>query len=142
MIYVVKYRRNLIASAWKERLHLYNIGLIHEHGHRVLAFNSMPDHVHLLMRYNINETIPHLMQHLKRDTSKWINQTGFTQSRFSWQPGYAGLVVPPERIDIVCRYSQNQELHHRKQTMGEEIEFMLNKEGIKYDPRRGFQPPE
>ncbi|RYY87810.1 MAG: transposase, partial [Chitinophagaceae bacterium] len=74
MVYAVKYRAALIAPSWKDRLHQYSIGIIEGHGHSVLAINTMPDHLHLLFRYNINELIPRLMQHLKRDTSRWINE--------------------------------------------------------------------
>ncbi|RYZ19970.1 MAG: IS200/IS605 family transposase [Chitinophagaceae bacterium] len=142
VVFAVKKRAALIAPHFKERLHQYAIGLIHAHGHQVLAFNTMPDHVHLLFRYNINETIPHLMQHLKRDTSRWINENKFTPGQFSWQAGYAALVVEPARIGTVIHYIQNQEQHHRRQSMADEIEVLLEQEGIRYDRRYGFQAPE
>ncbi|TCZ67066.1 IS200/IS605 family transposase [Flaviaesturariibacter aridisoli] len=142
MVYAVKYRAALIAPAWQGRLHQYSIGLIEEHGHDVLALNSMPDHLHVLLRYNINETIPHLMQHLKRDTSRWINAQGFVRGKFAWQVGYGGFVVEPFRIDTVVKYIRNQEEHHRKKTMRQEIKLLVEREGIPYDPRYGFQEPE
>ncbi|GAA4320322.1 IS200/IS605 family transposase [Flaviaesturariibacter amylovorans] len=142
MVYAVKYRAALITPDWKDRLHQYAIGLIHEHGHQVLALNTMPDHLHVLFRYNINETIPQLMQHLKRDTSRWINEHRLARERFAWQTGYGGFVVEPARIDLVIRYIRNQEQHHRRQTMREEIRELLHQEGIPWDERFGFQEPE
>jgi len=142
LVWAVKYRAALIAPSWKDRLHHYSIGLIEEHGHKVLAFNTMPDHAHLLLGYNINETIPRLMQHLKRDTSRWINQQGFVRHTFAWQPGYAGFAVEPARIPVVARYIRNQEQHHRKQRFTEEVEVWMHLEGMDYDPRYGFREPE
>jgi len=42
----VKYRQSLIASDWKEDLHKYITGIVQNNGHKMIAINTMPDHLH------------------------------------------------------------------------------------------------
>ncbi|RYY64689.1 MAG: IS200/IS605 family transposase, partial [Chitinophagaceae bacterium] len=116
VVFAVKYRRALIQASWKERLHQYMIGIIHNHSHRVLALNSMPDHVHILFGYNTNQTLPDLMLHVKRDSTLWINKNRLTKERFAWQEGYGGFAVCKGHLSPVIAYILNQEQHHRAQS--------------------------
>jgi putative transposase len=61
LVMAVKFRRALIGAAIKDRVHRYLIGTLHNHGHRVLALNSMPDHVHILFEYDPKEPLPVLI---------------------------------------------------------------------------------
>jgi len=45
----VKYRASLIQPLWKEQLYKYITGIAQNHGHKMIAINSMPDHLHLFI---------------------------------------------------------------------------------------------
>ena len=45
----VKYRQSLIQVEWKEVLHKYITGIVQENGHKMIAINTMPDHLHFLI---------------------------------------------------------------------------------------------
>jgi putative transposase len=55
-VFAVKYRNAVIQGLWKERLHKYIIAIVNNNGHKALAINSMPDHLH---RYIANQETHH-----------------------------------------------------------------------------------
>ena len=52
IVYAVKHRDMFIAPSWKERLHKYTTGIVQNQGHKLIAINSMPDHMHKFWRHN------------------------------------------------------------------------------------------
>ncbi|HWD39391.1 MAG TPA: transposase, partial [Fimbriimonas sp.] len=54
---------------------------------------------------------------------------------FSWQGGYGAFSVSASAKDIVRRYIENQEDHHRTRTFQEEFLELLRENGIEYDER-------
>ncbi|GAB4093327.1 IS200/IS605 family transposase [Flaviaesturariibacter terrae] len=141
IVMAVKYRASLILPSYKDRLHQYLIGIFHNHGHRVLAINSMPDHIHILFGYDPKEPLPTLMQQVKRDSSLWINQQGFLGQRFAWQEGYGAFAVCKRHLDVVIRYIANQEQHHLGKNLVDEYGTILDAEGLDYLPERIFHLP-
>jgi hypothetical protein len=74
------------------------------------------------------------MRDLKRGSSSWVH-SDIPLKTFAWQEGYAAIAVSPSGIDEVRRYIDNQEEHHRSRSSLEELRIILEKAGIKYDPR-------
>jgi putative transposase len=141
LVMAVKYRQALIGPTVKDRIHRYLIGTFHNHGHRVLALNSMPDHVHVLFGYDPKEPLPALMQQLKRDSSLWLNKQGLLTDRFAWQEGYGAFAVCKRHLEPVIHYIANQEQHHLGQSMVQEMETLLDAEGLAYQQDRIFHLP-
>lgn len=76
-----------------------------------------------------------LVEKIKTRSSKWIKDKGEEFANFYWQRGYGGFSVNPKRIDVVKRYIQNQEEHHRKKTFKDEYRQYLKEYEIDYDER-------
>ena len=47
----------------------------------------MPDHVHVLFGMRPSQSLSDLMQDIKGNSSKWINDMKFLKFKFSWQEG-------------------------------------------------------
>ena len=47
-VFAVKYRAGLLDVKWDERLRLYIAATVQNKGHKMLAINNMPDHLHCL----------------------------------------------------------------------------------------------
>ena len=85
----------------------------------------MPDHVHILFGMKPDQALSDLIKQVKQDSSKWINQQGYVQGRFSWQACYGAFSYSKSQIPRVVRYIQNQKEHHKKKTFREEyLEFL------------------
>ncbi|WP_367187119.1 IS200/IS605 family transposase [Mucilaginibacter sp.] len=124
---------------WEDRLQKYIAGVVQNNGHKLLAINTMPDHLHLFAGLNPKQSISELMRLVKGDSSKFINKEGFTRRKFYWQEGYGAFSNSRSQIDGVVKYILNQKEHHKKQTFKEEYLEILNDYAVEYDEKYIFQ---
>lgn len=141
-VFVVQNRDCVIHKSWKNELYKYITGIIQNHNHKVLAINGMPDHVHVLFGMRPTQSLSDLMQDIKGDSSKWINEKGYVKGKFSWQAGYGAFSYSKSHVENVITYIQNQEIHHKKKTFMEEYIEFLEKFEVDYDERYVFKPVE
>jgi REP element-mobilizing transposase RayT len=138
----VKYRIALIDEKWKERLHQYITAIVQERDHKMIAINSMPDHLHFFFGMRPDQSVSDLMRLVKGESSEWLNENKISRKKFRWQEGYGAFSYKKSDIPVVARYIQNQEEHHRKKTFLEEYFELLKEFEIDYDPRYVFKPLE
>jgi REP element-mobilizing transposase RayT len=138
----VKFRQSLIQLSWKEQLHKYITGIVQNHGHKMIAINSMPDHLHLFIGFRPNQSLSDLMRLVKGESSEWISQQQFAPAKFRWQEGYGAFSYSRSHVQAVTDYIMNQEEHHRKRTFLEEYQQFLEQFEIEYDERYIFKLPE
>lgn len=142
VVFAVQNRRSLIAPVWKEELYRYITSIVQTPGHKMLRINGMPDHLHILFGMRPTQALSDLVQHVKQDSSKWINEKGFVRGRFSWQEGYGAFSYSKREVPNVIAYIQDQEEHHRVRTFQEEyVEFLKDFE-IEHDERYIFKELE
>jgi REP element-mobilizing transposase RayT len=123
----------LIDADWKDSLHKYMTVIIQNHGHKVLAINSMPDHLHIFFGMRPNESLSELMQFVKKDSSKWINTQGFCNPKFHWQEGFGGFSYSKWDVNKIIRYVLNQEEHHKKEKFLDEYRRLLKQFDVEYN---------
>jgi putative transposase len=87
-IFAVKYRRALIDTSWKDKLHKYITGIIQNKTHKMLQVNTMPDHLHMLVGFRPDENMSQLIQVVKSESTKWINDSNLTHLKFAWKDGF------------------------------------------------------
>lgn len=141
-IFAVKYRQALITSGWKDRLHKYITGIVQNHGHKMIAINAMPDHLHMFFGMRPNQSLSDLMRIVKGDSSEWINSNRITGTMFRWQEGYGAFSYEKKKIPVVADYIANQEIHHSNKTFLDEYREFLTAFGIEYDEKYIFKLPE
>lgn len=139
-VFVVQNRMSLIKPEWKIELYKYITGIVQNNGHKLIAINGMPDHLHVFIGMKPNQSLSDLMQDVKGDSSKWIHEKGFVKGRFEWQAGFGGFSYSISQIDTVVRYINNQKKHHKTKTFIEEYLDFLEKFKIPYDKRYIFKP--
>ena len=141
-VMAVKFRQAIIQSSWKEQLHKYITGIVQNHNHKMIAINSMPDHLHLFIGLRPDQSLSDLMRLVKGEASEWINKQQFTPVTFRWQEGYGAFSYSRSHVQIVVNYIMNQEEHHRKRTFLEEYQQLLENFEIEFDERYIFKSPE
>ncbi|MBL7873812.1 MAG: IS200/IS605 family transposase [Cyclobacteriaceae bacterium] len=141
-VFAVKNRVGIIHRDWKDELYKYLTGIIQKNDHKLLIINGVEDHVHLFFGMRPTQTLSDLMQDVKANSSKWINEKGFVQGRFEWQSGYGAFSYGKSQIPAVIKYIENQEIHHAKQTFLEEYKNLLDQFDVDYDERYIFKPLE
>lgn len=141
-VFAVKFRQSLIRLEWKERLQKYITGIVQNNGHKMIAVNSMPDHVHIFFGFRPNQSLSDLMRMVKGESSEWINQQKFNSSVFRWQEGYGAFSYARSQVKVVAEYVENQENHHRKKTFLDEYKDFLERFEVEYDERYIFKDLE
>ena len=132
LVFAVQNRQALIQKQWKNNLEKYITGIIQNHHHKLIAIGSMPDHLHIFIGYNLNQTIPDLVEDIKTSSNQWIKRERLSYNKFSWQKGYGAFTHSHSQLDDVAKYVLNQERHHYKKTFEEEYLEMLEKFEISY----------
>jgi putative transposase len=142
VVFAVQNRHSLIAQVWKDELYRYITAIVQASGHKLLQINGMPDHLHILFGMRPTQALSDLVQHVKQDSSKWINQKGFVPGKFSWQEGYGGFSYSRRDVPNVIAYIDNQEEHHRTRSFQEEYVEILKDFEIEHDERYIFKEVE
>ena len=142
VVFSVKQRVSLIQNEWREELHKYITGIIRNEGHKLLAVNSMSDHIHILISIKPDTSLSELIRDVKANSSKWINEKKYIQTKFPWQEGFGAFSYSHSQLDTVIRYIQKQNEHHKKQTFKEEYTSFLKRYGVSYDPKYVFDIEE
>ncbi len=138
LVFAVKNREALISKSWKNDLEKYTTKIIQSNGHKLIAIGSMPDHIHIFIGYNLNQTIPDLVEDIKTSSNKWINNNNLSRYKFDWQIGYGAFTHSHSQIDKVAKYVLNQEEHHKIKSFREEYMEILKKLDIKYNEKYLF----
>ena len=132
-VFAVQGRQNLIAKDHKEVLHKYITSLVQKRSAKMLAINSMPDHVHLFVGFKPTILISDFVKEIKVESNQFINSKNWIKGKFTWQEGYGVFSYSHSHIDAVVKYILNQENHHQKKTFKEEYLSLLEKFDIPFE---------
>lgn len=132
-VFSTKDRANLIPN--RERLWQYVGGIARQKNIPLLAAGGTTNHLHLL--FSLPPTLPlaKVIQEIKGNTSRWLNELG---TRFAWQEGYSAFSVSQSQRKTVIDYIDGQVEHHKKWSFEQEFLTLLKKSGIPYDARFVF----
>jgi putative transposase len=139
IVFSVARREKRVRPEYQQELNKYITGIVQNKGHKMLAINGMPEHIHIFVGLNPAVAISTLVADIKKNSSAWINheKRWFTQ-RFSWQKGYAAFSYSRSAIKNVIRYIENQQEHHKRKSFEEEYIAFLKAFDVKYDERYVF----
>jgi REP element-mobilizing transposase RayT len=135
LVFAVQNRISLIQPAWKDELYKYITGIVQNNGHKLIAINRMPNHLHITVGYKPHQLIPDLLQDIKGNSSKWINERKFIKGKFIWQAGYGAFSFSHSQIDRVVKYLNSQEKHHQKLSFRDEYIQLLKKYDVPFDEK-------
>ena len=135
LIFSTKNRIPLIDKSFQDELYGYIGGILRGNGGVLLTAGGMPDHVHLLAGWGTSISVAKMLQLIKTNSSKWMNERpGRPIGHFGWQEGYGAFTVSESQIETVRKYILSQEEHHKKLSFREEFLMLLKRHGIPYDP--------
>jgi REP element-mobilizing transposase RayT len=123
----------LLTPDIREELFPYLGGVLRNLGCPGLQVGSVEDHVHVLLRLSRTISLADLVKSVKTSTSIWIKTRG--PAEFACQAGYGAFSVGQNQADVVIRYIQNQEDHHRLTNFQDELRKLITEAGIAFDER-------
>lgn len=138
-VFAVKFRENIILDTWRDELFKYISGIIKAEGAKTLAVGGWKDHVHAFFGLQPVLSVSEMLQKIKANSSRWINERGFVKGKFQWQDGFGAFSYSRSQRDTVIKYIMNQEEHHRAQTFREEYLGLLQNFEVEYDEKYLFE---
>ncbi len=132
LVFSTKERRKLIPRTMQPRMWAYLAGICKKERIFVHEIGGMDDHIHMLIQIPCALSLADAVQTIKIGSSQWMGKD------FAWQRGFGAFAVSASNVAAVVRYIRNQEAHHKKMTYEEEFIALLEKHGVKYDPRYVF----
>jgi len=138
-IFTPKFREHIIKPTWEDELFKYITGIVQNFGHKMLAINGMPDHIHVFFRMKPNQSVSELISKIKSNSSRWINEKRFIHGKFSWQEGFGAFSYGHSQLDDVIGYVMNQKEQHKKSSFREEYLSFLKKFDVDYDQQYLFE---
>ena len=125
IVFHIKTTSPTIVDENLERVHSYIGQLVNKTGCQVIRVGGTSDHVHIVCLLSRNETVSHLVEEVKRNSSRWIKTLDIQYKNFSWQGGYAAFSVSQSVVDKTVAYVNNQREHHKKVSFRDEyIQFL------------------
>ncbi len=88
LVFAVDNRDALIRKSWKDELEKYITGIVQNNGHKLIAIGSMPDHIHIFIGYNLNQTVPNLIEKIKTSSNHWIKEKNLTKFNVAYKDEY------------------------------------------------------
>jgi len=138
-VFAVSGRMSLITNNYKEELYKYITGIVRNKGQKLLQINGMSDHLHILIGLRPAMAIAELVRDIKSDSSDWINRRKLARGKFAWQEGYGAFSYGHSQLDMIIRYIQNQERHHKRRSFREEYLTLLKKFEIEFKEEYVFK---
>jgi putative transposase len=135
LVFSTKDRRPMIEDHWRDDLHRYIGGILHECGGTLIGANSVRDHVHLLFDQPRKMPVSQVVQSVKGGSSHWIHSSVSPGTDFRWQRGYGIFTVGISDKIRTMNYISNQQEHHRSKSFQEEYRQLLADNEILFDER-------
>ena len=134
-VFSTKNRQPMITPEVEPELYAYIAGTAKNLDSRCLTIGGTSNHVHLLVSQSKNIALSHLMEEIKKSSSKWIKTKATALRSFGWQDGYGAFTIGQSQVEALKHYIAVQKERHRKQTFEEELVALLNKYHVQYDER-------
>ena len=138
-VFAIQGKENILKKEIRNRIFEYISGIIKGMGLFPLAVNGFTDHVHVFFELNPNISISKVLQVIKSNSSKWINENHLVPERFEWQRGYGAFSYSRSQRDTVIKYIIEQENHHKKRSFRDEYLHLLKKNEIEFSEQYLFQ---
>jgi REP element-mobilizing transposase RayT len=121
-----------------ERVHQYIGQLVHTVGCKAIVVGGVSDHIHVLCTLGRDVCVTHLIEEVKRNSSRWIKALSPVYDGFAWQGGYGVFSVSQSVVETTRAYIMQQAEHHRRRSFQDEYRDFLNLYQIAFDERYVF----
>lgn len=132
VVFAVKGRERVLNDKLMEELCRYLHGILINIKQFPLAIGGYKDHVHVFFEQHPTTALSDIVEKVKANSSKWINDNKKVMGHFEWQRGYGGFSYSRSQRNDVIQYIMNQENHHKGKTFREEYLKVLRDFGIEF----------
>lgn len=133
LVWTTKFREATIDPVWESDLHAYIAGVAKNKGCHLIAAGGMADHIHLYVSLSNDISVGSLVNAIKTNSSRWINQVHPLAQRFRWQRGYGAFTMNQKNERYLRSDIANQKRHHLARTAETEMLQLAKLHGHTHD---------
>ena len=133
LIFHIKTTSPRVLTEDQERVHAYIGQLVNETGCVEIQTGGVGDHVHILFLLSKDTSLSHVVEEVKRNSSRWIKSISPHYLMFAWQKGYGVFSVSQSVVEKTLEYIRRQQEHHRKTSFAEEYKAFLKRYHVKFN---------
>jgi putative transposase len=135
IVYSTKKRRPTLKKENRNQLYKFLWSICERKKCQPYAINGTEDHLHIILAIHPTIAVSDLVKELKISSSFFIKENGIFPGFDSWQTGYGLFAYHVELLPKLIRYTENQEIHHKKISSKDELRILLQKQRIDYDEK-------
>ena len=135
LIFSTKDRTPFLTTEIRPSVHAYLATLLRNLDAPYVVVGGVEDHVHILFDLPKLHAPVKIVEHVKKESSKFAKTLDESLGNFYWQRGYGMFSVSPTHREKVEHYVRNQEQHHRTMSFQEEYRDFLERYGIEFDEK-------
>ncbi len=135
LVWSTKDRHPWLKPGIRERTHAFLAGAVRQCDCEAYRVGGVVDHVHLAVRLSRTLCVADLVREAKSASSKWLKTQDPAFHDFRWQLGYGAFSLGMRHREVLFRYIDNQDRHHRTRTFQDEYRDFLKRYGIEHDER-------
>ena len=122
-------RENVFAKEQRHRLFKYISVVSKNMGCPIFAINGVLDHIHILVTIKPSISLSDYIKKIKISSSLFIKEHNIFPLFSNWASGYSIFTCRMNDKTTVINYINNQEEHHVKQSLYNEIHDLLEECG-------------
>ncbi|MFT4762238.1 MAG: putative transposase [Paraglaciecola sp.] len=117
----------------RPKLYRYMRGILENKKCFAYEINGIEDHLHIIMDLHPTVALSNLVKDLKLASTELIKTEALFPDFAGWQIGYSAFTYSQKSKSHLINYVKNQEQHHKKRSLLEELILLLKRHGIEYD---------
>lgn len=130
IVFCTKRREMTIAESHKKELYAYIYGLIKNKNCFLHRINGIGNHIHILLDLHPSIALADLVKDIKNSSNQWMKYNDNFKNFKSWGEGYYAFSIGLSEKDNCIKYIINQENHHLKKDLLEEMEDFSKSYGV------------
>ncbi|MCF8378329.1 MAG: IS200/IS605 family transposase [Bacteroidales bacterium] len=120
-VWTTKDREEFLIKEVRKKVFTHIREYARENGICIDYINGFINHVHCLISLKADQCLSDVVNRIKGESSFWVNTNKLTTKKFGWQNKYYAESLSKQDINRVREYIKNQEEHHLKQSLQEEL---------------------
>jgi REP element-mobilizing transposase RayT len=132
IVFATKERQAWLEPTLRQELWKILSGAVRSEGGIALEVNGVAEHVHILAKLPASRAVSDILRAVKAKSSHWLKGR-LNLAEFAWQTGYGAFSVSQSQVEIVRRYIQRQEEHHRNMPFTDEMRKLIRAHGLEVD---------
>lgn len=130
VMWSTKSKNPILTNPGRTKLFEYIVETSKEKGIYIDTINGEPDHIHLLICLQMDQSLLKIVQSVKAESSYWAKRQKLFAAELEWQSDFLAISVSHSKLDSVRDYIRQQEQIHSQKTYQQEYDAFIKKYGF------------